>query len=233
MAIKSIIVEDDAISKISLEKLIGKLDDVDVVETFESGEKALNFLNKDKVDLVFLDVELEDMSGLELMDNLETLPGIIMTTSNTEYALDAFAYDVVDFLLKPITLPKLEQAIHKYNRSVRALQDLANTSRLEEIYLRVDGALVRVPVSEILYFENVGDYVKIITEGKTHVLYGALKSIDQRLRHPRLLKVHRSFIINLGKIKDIQDNSILLENGKLIPVSRAHKNVLLDNLNIL
>ena len=233
MVYKVIIIEDDPIAMKSLERLVEKTDGLDLTASFVSGKEALDHLNKNQVDIVFLDVELPDLSGIEVMDKLETLPSIIMTTGNKDYAIDAFTYDVTDFIVKPVTLPKLQQSITKHKRLESSMKKLSDISHLSELYIRSDGTLVRLPIDDIYYFENVGDYVKVITSGKTHVLYGALKSIDQRITHPRLLKVHRSFIINLGKIKDIQDNSILLDNGKLIPVSRAHKSILLDHLNIL
>ncbi len=100
------------------------------------------------------------------------------------------------------------------------------------MYLKSDGKLIRVPYSDVLYFENVGDYIKVITSNGNYVIHGALKSIDARLSYPRFFKVHRSYIVNLDYIKDIEDNTLVIDK-KVIPISRAHKPTLLKSLNIL
>ncbi len=231
--LRTIIVEDDLVASKSLELLLPKLQEVELVSIFSDAESALAYLAKESVDLIFLDVQMPGMSGIEMLEELHSVPEVVMTTSSAEYASDAFELEVRDFLLKPITLPRLKAAMAKVRKAKEQLDELAYQSKLNEIYIRVDGVLTRIPIEQLLYFENVGDYVKVITESKSYIIYGALKAIALRLKHPRLLKVHRSYIVNLGKIKDIEDNSISLENGKIIPVSRAHKNLLMDSLNIL
>ena len=148
------------------------------------------------------------------------------------YAYEAIEYEITDFLKKPITKLRFDKAVEKAIRRAEMLNSIALSSESSEIYLRTDGKLIRIPYEDILYFENVGDYIKIITDRGNFVFHGALKNIDARINHPRLLKVHRSFIVNLDKIIDIQDNNILI-NKKVIPISRAHKPILLNNLNIL
>jgi len=231
--LKSIIAEDDEISQLHLQNLCEQIKEVELLSIFSNGKDTLKYLEKNPVDLIFLDIEMPDMTGLELLEKLDFHPAIIVTTVNKEYALNAFDFDVTDFLLKPVNLPRLQSAIEKVKSEKQQQDQIAESSFLNELYIKVDGRLVRISVEDIVYFENVGDYIKVITEDKTHVIYGVLKNINERLRHPRLLKVHRSYIINLGKVKDIADNSVVMNNSKVIPISRAHKPVLLHSLNIL
>jgi len=180
-----------------------------------------------------LDIEMPGLSGLELMDKLPYMPHIVITTGNKEYAYDAFEYDVTDFLAKPVALSRFTLAVEKALSNEDKIQQIAGSSSANELYVKVDGKYIRLPYDKIMYFENVGDYVKVITEDMgIHVIYGALKAIDAKLNYPRFLKVHRSYIVNLDKVKDIEDNTLVIDK-KVIPISRAHKSTLLKTINIL
>ena len=216
----------------AISRLCDKSANIDLLDSFDNGKDALQFLEANDVDLIFLDIEMPGMSGIELLDELKKIPQVIFTTSNKEYAYEAIEYEVTDFIKKPIEPLRFEKAVQKAIKLEEDLKSAALSSSKSEIYLRVDGKYIRIPYGDILYFENVGDYIKIITESKVHVFHGALKNIDARLNHPRMLKVHRSFIVNLNKIKDIEDNSIVIKD-KVIPISRAHKPILMKSINIL
>ncbi len=236
MSFKTIVVEDEPLARKSLERLCTKSDQLEFCGSFEDAESALVFLEKESIDLIMLDIEMPGMNGLELMDKLPYLPQIIITSSKPEYALEAFEYEVTDFLKKPTTQERFVKSIEKVverDASLKMRQsNLASSSAANELYVKSDGRYTRLPYSEILYFENVGDYVKVVTPDSSYVIHGALKAIYAKLDYPRFLKVHRSFIVNLDKIVDIEDNSLVIAK-KMIPISRAHKPVLMDNLNIL
>lgn len=228
----AIIVEDEPLARKSLERLCEKSNQIKIVGVFEDGMSALDFLNSNEVDLVFLDIEMPGLTGLELMEKLNSFPQIIFTTSKKEYAYDAFEYDITDFLKKPLVQNRFSLAVKRALERAKQLDAIAQSSIQNEIYIRTDGKLIRIPYSEVLYFENVGDYIKLIHEKGNAIFHGALKKIDERIQHPRLIKVHRSYIINLDKVIDIQDNSVLL-GKKIIPISRAYKPILIRSLNIL
>jgi len=230
---KSVIIEDDKMASKSLEITLKKIKEIELIQSFDNPKEALKFIHENKQDLLFLDVEMPGMTGLELLEQLNYSPQVVMTTSNKDYAYDAFEFGITDFLIKPITLPRVEAAVAKVQERDEILNSKIQESHSNEIYLKVDGRYVRIPISELMYFENVGDYIKAITERGNFVIHGTLKSLDSRLKHPRLLKVHRSFIVNLGKIADIDDTGIIMENKKLIPVSRAHKPILIKTINII
>ena len=190
--IRCMIVEDELMARLSLEKLCKKIEQLEVTGVFENALDAFEKLQSEKIDLLFLDIQMPGMTGLDLLDQLPYLPLVIFTTSNTEYAFDAYEYDVTGFLKKPIA----------------------------------------IPFSEIFFFENVGDYIKAVTTMGNFIFYSTIKALDQKISNPRFLKVHRSFIVNLDKIKDIEDNTLVIEKS-VIPISRAHKNLLLQSINIL
>ena len=232
MALKTVIIDDEKIAIKSLENLCKKVATLDLKASFEDPIEALNYVTKESIDLMLLDIEMPELTGLELLDKLPSLPQVIFTTSNKEYAYEAFEYEVTDFIKKPITKDRFLKSIQKAVSRDSYLKEIARDSNLREIYVRVDGRLVRISIDDILYFENVGDYVKVITVDKVHVINIALKHLHVKLNHPRLLKVHRSYIVNMDKIKDIQENTLVI-NKKVIPISRAHKAIVMNSINII
>ncbi len=232
MKLQAIIVDDDPMARNSLEHLCKRVENLELVETCENAPDALRTIKGKAVDLIFLDIEMPGMSGLELLEQLPYSPQIIFTTSNKEYAFEAFEYEVTDFLKKPIQQNRFLKAVEKAEHRFQQLQAVAHASAGKEIYVKASGKLIRLNYEDILYFENVGDYIKVVTNDKNHIIHGTIKGLDEKLDYPRFLKVHRSFIVNLDKIKDIEDSTIVIEK-KVIPVSRAHKPILMQSLNIL
>lgn len=230
--IKCIIVDDEIMARKSLEILCEKSEHLEVIGAFENAEDALENFSSLEIDLVYLDVEMPGMSGIELLDKLPYLPQIIFTTSNKEYAYDAFEYDITDFLKKPISPSRFQKSVLKAVDQKQRLEAISNSSNNKEVYIKSSGRFIRLPYEDILYFENFGDYVKVITHKTSHVIHGSLKSIAQRITNPRFLKVHRSYIVNMDKIVDIEDNTLVIEK-KVIPISRSHKTILMQNINIL
>lgn len=230
--LNTIILEDNPLDSAVLEKYCTGNENVNLVSAFSTGSSILEFMQGEKADLLFLDVEVPDFSGLDLLQKLPYHPQVIMTTSNKEYAVEAFEFEVADFLLKPLKLPRFTKAVGKAMGNHERLNTIALASKATELYVRSDGRLTRIPYDSILYFENVGDYIKVITEKGNHIIYGALKSLADRLSHPRFLKVHRSYIVNLDRVVDIEDNSIVIDK-KIIPISRGHKAQVLSSINII
>jgi DNA-binding LytR/AlgR family response regulator len=229
-ALNCIIVDDEAIARKSLEKLCLKSEFIKITSICESAEEALAFLEENSVDLLFLDVEMPGLSGMELMDKIGSDQQVILTTAKVEYAYEAFEYHVTDYLKKPISFPRFEEAVRKAVELHR--QNDRTKTGANEIYIKEDGRLVRLLYDDILYIENAGDYVCIQTTTSKHIIYGTIRSLEARLPTSKFLKVHRSFIINLGKIKDIEDATLVIDR-KVIPISRSHRNMLMNSLNLL
>lgn len=232
MNIRTIVIEDNIMEAAVIEQYCSNYEKLELVSTFTNGTEAISFISQNEVDLIFLDIEMPDMTGLELMDKISYFPQIIITTSNKEYAYDAFEYEIVDFLKKPISLPRFNRTIDKVLGNHELRNKVALSSAATELYVKTDGKYIRVPYEDVLYFENVGDYIKVITSSGMHIIYGALKTLAQKLSYPRFLKVHRSFIVNLDKIVDIEDNSLVI-GKKVIPISRAHKPIIMSSINVI
>jgi DNA-binding LytR/AlgR family response regulator len=231
MELRCIIVDDDEVCRTSLQKFCGKIDDLEVVATCKSAAQVIELLEEEWADFIFLDIEMPGISGMELVKSVVHLPYIIFTTSRIEYASQAFEFKerIVDFIAKPITLPRLIKAVERV-RELVVKDHKAKSS--EDIFIKTDGRIVRIQVDQLLYIETVGDYVMFYTVDTKYMVHSTLKRIDERLQHPQLLKVHRSFIINLSKVVDIEDNTIVI-NKKVIPVSRQYKPLLLRRIDPL
>ncbi len=228
---KVIIVDDDITSCASLEYLCSKVQEIEIEGVFNDALSAINFLKNHKIDLILLDVEMPDFSGLDLVKSIPNLPYIIFTTGQKEYAADAFEYDVVDFITKPITLPRLSKSIDK----VQKLQKSENLSFKESdfIFIKSEGRFVKLNIEDVLYIETLGDYVVFNLENqKKHIVYSSLKAMDQKLSNPVFVKVHRSYIVNISKIVDIEENNLVIGN-KVIPISRALKHDLMVKINTI
>ncbi len=232
MKLKAIIVEDDLMSSKSLRRLCSTVEAIDLVESFENPLLAIEYLKSNPVDLMFLDVEMPELSGIELLQRVPKLPHVIMTTSQEKYAYEAFEHNVVDFLKKPIILARFDKAIKKLVTLVETQKKTDNSATVSDIFLKIDGKIQKIAIDDILYFEKTGDYLKVILNNKTHVIYKTLKSLDNELTQSTFIKVHRSYIVNLSKVEDLKANEITIGN-KIIPVSRAHKAELKSRLDII
>lgn len=228
---KCLIVDDNEMSRIALQTLCRNINEVEVVGLCQNASEAMQLLQEQEVDLLLLDIEMPDITGMDLVKSLEEIPLIIFITSKTEYAAEAFALRewVVDYLTKPVNLPRLKKAI-------QAAQKMAETEEPKQfeqyIFVRASGKIVRIDLTEIEYLETVGDYVRFKTGKQSILVHGTIKNMESKLQHPDLMKVNRSYIVNLSKIKDIEDHSILI-GEKIIPVSRAHRGPLLKRINPL
>ena len=231
MILDSIIVDDEIMARKSLARFCEKHDNLNLVKVCENANCALSFLNEHSVDLIFLDIEMPELSGFDFLEKLVNYPQIIFTTSKTDYAFEAYEYSITDFLKKPIIFSRFQQAVDKAIEKQK--NDIANLVNAKDVYLKVDGKYVRVAYNDILYFENVGDYVKVKVAEGSYTIHSTLKHIGVKLLYnPQFLKVHQSFIVNLNKIKDIEEGTLIIEN-RVIPISRRKKSILMSRLNIL
>lgn len=229
--IKAILIDDDVVSLTILENFCRKSGMIDLVGKFNNPQEALEFLTTNIIDMIFLDVEMPELTGFELLDRLTYLPKIILTTSKTDYAFTAFQYEVADYLKKPVSYDRFIRTVSKLselNPPVAPKEEKAG----HDIFIRSEGKLIRLSVDDILFVECIGDYVKYVTAEKKIISHATMKSVSEKLDAGIFLKVHRTYIVNTRKIKDIQDNTLII-NGQMIPISRAHKQEVMQRLNIL
>lgn len=230
MSISCIIVEDLAVAADFLARCCEKSGMVEVKGSFPDVPKALEFLDSNVVELIFLDVEMPGATGFELLDQLAYSPKVILTTSKTEYAYNAFEYKVVDFLKKPFTYQRFMEALQKAMAQPDSSGAAANAN--DHIFIKCEGKLVRLNNDDILYIESMGDYVKFVTGDKKYITHNTIKNLEEKVDKQSFMKVHRSYIVNINKIEDIRENDLFIR-GVEIPVSKAHKPEILKRLNII
>jgi DNA-binding LytR/AlgR family response regulator len=237
MKLSCIIVEDIQIAADFLRKFCEKSDLVEVKGHFLNVMDALEYLDREKVDLLFLDVEMPGANGFELLDRLTYSPMIILTTSKTEYAFNAFQYHVNDYLKKPFTYKRFIEAIGKLQQqpaepSPAPQIPVSLQTDAEFLFIKADDKLTKIRKDEILFLESMRDYVKFVTPSRNFMTYSTLKNMEEKLNGQTFLKVHRSYIVNLSKIDDIRGNTIYIL-GNQIPIGKGHKEDLEARLNIL
>jgi DNA-binding LytR/AlgR family response regulator len=228
MKFTSIIVEDLQPAADFLRRFCERSGIIEVQGHFLNGEEALVFLSENLVDVIFLDVEMPGITGFQLMDQLVYQPQVILTTSKTEYAFDAFEYNVTDFLKKPFTYQRFLEAIQKVE--IKKQQEDSNST--DHIFIKVNGKLIRLKNEDILFIESMGDYVKFVTAEKKYITHNTIKNLETKVDGQKFLKVHRSYIVNLSSIDDIQENTLYIR-GNMIPISKAHKSKVLQKINII
>ncbi|MCH3885216.1 LytR/AlgR family response regulator transcription factor [Tenacibaculum aquimarinum] len=233
-----IIVDDEKMARVIIKTLCNEISSLSIVDEFSNAMQAIKFLNENEIDLIFLDIHMPDFNGLDFIRSLKNPPKIILTTSDPKFAIEAFEYDfIVDYLLKPIELPRFKKAIDKAEKKeISKTNASSNTSTSKEIdndfYVNIDRRLIKIDLPSIYLIEAKGDYIKIKTEDKDYTVHSTLKKIEEKLPDSLFLKVHRSYIINVKKIIDIEDNSVLIKRD-VIPVSRSKRPELMKRLDLL
>lgn len=232
MNLTSIIVDDEPISRSFLERYCEKIGTVNVAGSFPDSETALQFLQNNEIDILFLDVEMPGDSGFQLLDKLVVMPKVILTTSKTEYAYDAFQYNVTDYLKKPFSYVRFQESVSKAYNSLNDKKEPAQEAvKTEDVFIKSDGKLTRLNYEDILYIESVGDYVKYCTPDKKYITHSTLKAVEEKMNNRHFMKVHRSFIVNLRKISNIQEYTLLI-GSSLIPISKLLKTEVMGRLNL-
>jgi len=230
---KCIIVDDNKIARMALKQLVSQVQTLELVAECTDAMEALQAFNSKQVDLLLLDIEMPDMSGLDLIKKLgNKRPLIIFTTAKKDYAVEAFELNVVDYLVKPISLPRFTQAIEKAQEAVESNREEVKVEEQGFVFVKDNGVLKRISIDDILFLEAMGDYVKVHTAQKFHVVHATLKSIEEKLPLSKFVRVHRSYIVAINKIDYIQEGTISI--GKTtIPVADTHKTNLNKRLNLL
>jgi len=235
-----IIVDDEEMARIILEELVAQNSSLQLLGTFSNAMEALKFLNTTKVDLIFLDIHMPGFTGFDFIQTLKSPPKIILTTSDTSFAITAFEYDyILDYLVKPIVENRFEKSIEKAISTSAITKATTATSKEsyhdenhKVLYVNIDRRLVKIEIPSIKLIEAKGDYILIKTETKNYTVHSTLKKIEEKLPDDLFLKVHRSYIVNFQRIVDIEDNSILISSD-VIPVSRSNRAELMKRINLL
>jgi DNA-binding LytR/AlgR family response regulator len=230
MKIKCLIVDDETGAHAVLENYISRLDHLELVGNAYNAIEANQWLMKEKIDLLFLDINMPEITGLEFLQTLKEIPNVILTTAYSEFALDAYDLGVMDYLLKPIPFPRFMKAINKMASSVET-KEIQPKSQETFIELKVDGFMKRFDFEHVLYFQGMGNYVKIITREKSYMTIMTMSSLEQQVCGISFLRVHKSFIVSAQLIKEKGDKD-KIDGGKIeIPIGRSYKLLLNSFLN--
>lgn len=233
MLINCLIVDDNKIALTVMRELASQVKDLNVIGECSNAMEAYNLLQTQPVDLLFLDIEMPEMSGLELTRHIKgRKPLIIFISSKKEYAFDAFELNVADYILKPVTVVRFLQAVEKAKEIFASTKQDISIGEKEFLFIRDSGILKRILIDEILFLEAMGDYVKVHTANKFHAVHTTLKTVEEKLPQHKFLRTHRSFIVALNKIDKIEDGVIMI-NSKPVPVADAYRSSLNKRLNII
>lgn len=228
---RCIIVDDDELSRSILEDLVNDTEELELIKSCEDAVEAFKLIKDEHIDLVFLDIEMPKMDGMEMLRNLNPLPQIIFVTAHGEYAVESYEYNVTDFIQKPISAARFLKAIDK--AVSRFEEKRANiTEKDKTIFIKTDSKLVQINTEDILYVEALGNYMRLYTSGGKYTILSTMKDIAAKLSSDDFVRVHRSFIVRLDKIESIEDQFIIIQ-GKQISIGKAYKDELSKRLNLL
>ncbi len=230
---KCLIVDDNKMARMAMKQLVKQLPKLTLIAECTNAMEAYHYLNSVDVDLILLDIEMPGMTGIELTKNLNDNKAlIIFTTAKADYAVEAFALNVVDYLVKPISPARFVKAIQRATDIFNSIKEEAKDEKQEFVFVKDNGVLKKINVEDILFLEAMGDYVKVHTAQKFYVLHSTLKSIEEKLSSSVFIKVHRSYIVSLNKIDFIQESVISIGKAS-IPVAETYRSALGKRLNLL
>lgn len=223
MKIKCVLIDDEPLAIKVLQNYFTNFTDFEVIGTFNNSLEALDFINSTTVDAVFLDINMPMMTGFELISLIENKTKVIITTAFREFAAESYDLDVLDYLVKPIPLPRFIKCINK----ITTEYNLKNNIKIEttkgdsHIFIKVDKKMMKINIEEILFVEGMKEYIKVVTPDKTYITHKSLTSLSEELPADRFLRIHKSYVIALNKVKSIEGNRIQIQSYT-IPIGRNY-----------
>ncbi|MDJ1500131.1 LytTR family DNA-binding domain-containing protein [Xanthocytophaga agilis] len=225
-----IIVDDDEMSRAIVKHFVEQTQFLNLVGICTDAIQAANTLQSTAVDLIFLDVEMPEMTGMELVKSLTSKPQVVIISSRADYAVEAFEYSIADYLVKPISYARFLKAVEKVRDSFDSQP--GNNGQSQDLYIKTDAKIVKITLKELLYVEALADYVILHTATARYIVHSTMKGIEKKLSDGSFVRIHRSYIINTEKIESIEDLSVVI-NKKYIPIGASYKDTFLKRLNIL
>lgn len=228
MAIKCIIVDDEPLAIEIVESYVSRIDQLQLQGSFRNAVQAFAYLQQHTVDLIFLDIQMPKLSGIEFLKTLKNPPKVIFTTAFRDYAIDGFDLEVIDYLLKPIPFERFLKAVAKVMHQQSSTTPLIPAKKAEQpaedyVYFKVDKKMIKTKMAAVLYIESIKDYVKVRTDEKEIITQQKISYLEESLPREQFLRIHRSFIVNVDKIDAYSATDV--EIGKhSIPIGRNYKN---------
>ncbi|MFC2097165.1 LytR/AlgR family response regulator transcription factor [Bacteroidota bacterium] len=235
--IKCLIVEDEKPAQRILENFISKVPGLILVKVCENAIETIHFLHHGKVDLIFLDINMPELSGLEMLNSLEFKPKVIITTAYSEYALDGYEFGVIDYLMKPFSFQRFLKAVNRYIEQY-GKQPTSTTNKYsccdmgkKFISIKTDSGVQNILLSDIYYIESYGNYLKINCSERKFVVRDTLINMEKKLPDNAFIRIHRSNIVSISKIESFKSNHIIIITGNKIPVGNLYKSRLRELFN--
>jgi DNA-binding LytR/AlgR family response regulator len=225
-----IIVDDEPVARKILQEFTEQMPFLDLLGKFESAMKAEEFLKGNQPDLIFLDIEMPKVSGLQMLKRINIESMVILTTAFPQYALDGYELDIIDYLLKPFALNRFLKAVQKAKDFYEMKTQSGNTVPSSYIFIKSEKRIEKVELSDILYAEVLGNYVTIYTERKKIIAYLTMKSLESQLSHADFIKIHQSFLVNRSKIESVEGNELKV-GTKSLPISRNYRDSVTNLIN--
>lgn len=245
MKYNCVIVDDERPALKLLTAYIKKLPHLEIVASCEDAFEAIAALQNHQVDILFLDIHMPEFTGIELLQSLKQKPQVIMTTAYREHAVEGFEMEVTDYLVKPFSFERFLQAVNKATQnlniekkpksnssSIETLSDISEKKQDTYFFVKTNHKMEKVPLHEILYIESMREYVSIQLESRRFVVHQTMNAMEEKLRLPDFMRVHRSYIIGLNHIQTIMGN-VLNINGKEIPIGGSYRKSFFDQIEML
>ncbi|MFV0605448.1 MAG: LytR/AlgR family response regulator transcription factor [Niabella sp.] len=228
MSVKAIAIDDEPLAVDIIKTFCNQLQDVELLDCFDNAPEALEYIHKNNPHLLFLDINMPDMTGLELVNKLHTKPMIIFTTAYKEFALQGFELDAVDYLLKPFSFERFEKAVQKAMKNIGSSNDDFN------LYVFADYRMLKIAGTDIMYIESLDDYIKIhlCDDQKPVMTLMTMKKVVSLLPDDCFARIHRSYTVALAQIASISARKLLLKNGETLPVTETYFEALNKKLHI-
>ena len=225
-----LIVDDEFLARKLLSEYVSKVEILNLVDTCPDATSAMQVLNKENIDILFLDIQMPDISGMEMLKLLNNRPSVVLTTAYSEYAVDAFALGVVDYLLKPFDYARFMQAINKIvNKNV--IESQTETNSLNDyILVKADYKLYKVNYEDLLYIEGQHEYVTFHTTTKRITALYSLRNLEETLPKDKFVRTHKSFIVSIKNIEDIDKLNVTVAGNK-IPIGASYRDALIERLS--
>ena len=232
MKTKCIIVDDEPLAIEVIKSHLKKFIDIEIKSTCNNAIEAFEILKKQNIDLMFLDIQMPQLTGLDFLKSLNKPPKVIITTAYREYALDGYELDVMDYLLKPISFERFMKAIDKYYQSTFDSITVSDntTSQDSYIYVKAEKKIVKILLQDILFIESLKDYVQIHTTKKFIIAKNQIGHLEEKLPTDKFIRIHKSFIVSISKIDALTASTIEIKN-KILPIGRSFKKMVLRTLN--
>lgn len=232
--ITCIVIDDEPIGREIVKGFVGKIPFLQMLKSFDEPLEALQFLQENEVDIIFSDIQMPNINGMELVRSLHHSPMVVFITAHRDFALDGFDTGVVDYLVKPVRFDRFLKAVNRAKEFLTLKYQATSVHQInnDRIFIKSDGKLIKIMLDEILYVEAQGDYLKFVLTNDAYTTYTTLKSMEDVLKLPKFFRVQRSFILNLESVRSINGNMVELVNGKTISIALNKKEELYQLLGI-